>query len=1064
MLSCLCVTSGGCIEQTPSHASSESSRCVRSNSFHFLQPAADLRDYEVVTMAASAPGGSEAQEDTTPGDVLVYTLEDLTNQDFKRFKNKLSDFSYQGGKRVPRGRLEHEDCVAVKDILIDFYGDRTALEVTVQVLKAIGLKGIANRLVEHVQTDMQLLRISSDECLKECREDYMHLLKNNYSTFEERNARLGEVVSLQSRYTRLLIIKQHRNEVAREHEIRSSGRRHLQIMDNRSSHEYSPTDINLLFSPDEHRVVPKIVVLQGPAGIGKTMTSHKIMLDWASGDLWKEKFNFMFYLNCRELNTITTNISLAKLLCQVCHLDYEQGLVMSIFRKPEELLFVIDGFDELACSIEKKTSICEDPFQEVPIKILLNSLLRKRVLRDCSIIITTRPFSLMNLRELIRRPRYVEILGFTGNDRQKFCYNFFKDSYQANLALSIIMDNDTIFTMCAVPITCWIVCTIIKQKIEKGVDVVNNCNTTTSIYLLYLKSLIKYHTTGSNQVITCVKKLCALANEGVWDQKILFEEEDVQRHGLSLSDEESAFLIQNIFVQDVDIKTCYSFIHLSVQEFFAALYYVLVDDSERQLVCTADKCTTVSQLLKTSEANPHLDLTVQFLFGLAGDIHLTRKCLGCPISFNEKSVLEMWLRNIGFSHSCKIFRLLYETQDGNWVERVMSLFPNIDIKSRDYEYRLSDMDYRTLSYCLKNSLIKHKIKLTRCVIRPKAQSILAAPLQKYSKLWFIYCSFPDQEDNEQKSRDKSSISNLFTSHCGIKTLVMRKCGLTSSCCEELLSVISTNRSLIRIDLSGNNLLDSGINILYVALRRRSCTIQELKLEKCGLTSSSCGYLCSVIRNPSLITLDLSRNDLQDPGIKCLCRALGHNRCSLQNLRLNKCDLTSFSCGDLCSIITNRSLISLDLASNNLQDIGIRRLCEGLKNPDCTLQELRLKKCNLTYSCCYEIRSAIAANHSLITLDLSFNNLMDTGIKLLCEELRSPSCTLRELWLEQCGLTSHCYEDLKSVITTNLHLTTLHLSTDNLRNMKRQFQGLKRPTASTLELRVNFGPETIIFSQ
>ncbi|XP_018424875.1 PREDICTED: NACHT, LRR and PYD domains-containing protein 3-like [Nanorana parkeri] len=1007
-------------------------------------------------MAALTTGDAEAPEGRTPGDVIYDALEHLTSGEFKRFKNKLSDFSYQGGSSIPRGRLEHEDRIAVKDILVNVYGAMTALDVMLQVLKAIGFRGIAERLVKSIQTDLQLLQISPEKCLEEYREHYIDHLKSKYSTFEERNARIGEVVSLQSRYTRLLIIKKHRNEVEREHEIRSCGRRHLQIMDNRSSHEYLPTDIDLLFSPDEHKVVPRTVVLQGPAGIGKTMTSQKIMLDWASGNLWQEMFSFVFYLNCRKLNAITKNISLAKLLCQVCHLNYEQGLLNSIFKEPEKLLFVIDGFDEYKCSVEMRAEVCENPFQEVPKQILLNSFLRKRMLGGCSLIITTRPFLLMNLQQLVKHPRYVEILGFTGNDRQEYCYNFFKDKGHANLALSVIMDNDTIFTMCAVPITCWIVCTVIKQKIERGVHVVNNCNTTTSIYLLYLKSLL---TTGSNQVITCIKKLCALANEGVWNQKILFEEEDVQRHGLSLLDEESAFLIQNIFLQDIDIRTCYSFIHLSIQEFFAALYYVLVDESERHITYAANEhaaCSeiwTLSQLLKTSVGKLHLELTVQFLFGLVGDIHQTRRCLGCPLSFNEISVLETWLKNLGFSHSCRIFRLLYETDDANLIERTMSRFSHIDIKSRDYEYRLSDMDYRTLAHCL---IIAAFLTMNKNIKTDAASLISLHPIVEYKNLSKnrSLIKLDLSENNLQDSGINLLHPELKHRSCNIQELRLRNCGLTSLSCEDLCSVIAKNRSLIKLDLSENNLQDSGINLLHPELKHRSCNIQELRLEKCGLTSSSCGFLCSVLRNPSLITLDLSSNDLQDSGIKCLSKILGHVRCSLQNLRLNKCGLSSFSCGGLSSvIITNRYLTTLDLANNNLQDIGIRRLCEGLKHADCTLQELRLNKCNLTYSCCYEIRSAIAANHSLIKLCLSYNNLMDSGIKLLCEVLRSPGCTLRELRLEQCGLTSHCYDDLKSVIKTNLFLTTLHLNTDNIKSMRKEFQNLKRPPAAKLDLRI-----------
>ncbi|XP_063819434.1 NACHT, LRR and PYD domains-containing protein 3-like [Pseudophryne corroboree] len=95
-----------------------------------------------------------------------------------------------------------------------------------------------------------------------------------------------------------------------------------------------------------------------------------------------------------------------------------------------------------------------------------------------------------------------------------------------------------------------------------------------------------------------------------------------------------------------------------------------------------------------------------------------------------------------------------------------------------------------------------------------------------------------------------------------------RCGLTSSCCDDLRSVITTNRSLTTLDLSGNALWDSGIKLLCEGLRHPACALQDVRLQDCGLTPSCCDDLLSVITtNRTLTRLVLSENDLQDCAAK-----------------------------------------------------------------------------------------------------------------------------------------------------------------------------------------------------
>ncbi|KAM4687178.1 NACHT, LRR and PYD domains-containing protein 12-like, partial [Rhinophrynus dorsalis] len=855
-----------------------------------LQPA----DQSSPWQPRSPPGSSSGAEGPgirTAQDLLLDCLEDITGREFKRFKDKLSDFSYGDKRPIPRGKLEHADPVDTKNHLIYYYGEKGALEVTIRVFTAIGLMGPARRLQEE-KKQMYYRRM------------YMNWVKEKYQLMVETNSCPGDIVHLKSRYTTLLQINKHRNEEEREHEITATGRRHVQIMANRSTQKYSPTTVQTLFDPDERGISPRTVVLAGPAGIGKTLTSQKIMLDWSSGDLYKDRFNYVFYISCREINNITGKMSIARFLSEKCQPTCPPNQIQCILRDPSKLLFIIDGLDELKWSHNEESEVCKDPSQETRKEIILNSLFRKQVLEEASLIITTRPFTLEKLIHNIEKPRYVEILGFTEENREQFFYHFFEMKEQAEMALNVVKDNETLFTMCSVPVICWIVCIVMKQQMGRNLKKINS-KTSTSLYMLYLKGLLNFHGPGPNRSVKAsLMKLCALAKEGIWDRKILFEEEDLSKHGLTVSDIKSLFLNENIFVKDIETYTSYSFIHLSVQEFLAALYYVLSEGTKfwHVLENFRNQRDVQTLLEKCDSGHQHLSLTVRFLFGLCSEqqINATKNVFGCEVRQKTKSALKQWLKGNKFISDEERLNCLFETQDEEFVRRMMSHFLHLRIIG-------SSVSPTALSYCLMNSTSHHTIDLFGYRMDRKLQDIVFPALNRCTKIELQYC------------------------------------GLTSDICEDLRSVIITNRSLTRLDLSNNKLQDSGVKHLCDGLRHPDCNLQQLRLDWCGLTSVICEDLRSVIiTNRSLTRLDLSRNDLQDSGVKRLCDGLRHPDCNLQELGLELCDLTSDISDDLRSvIITNRSLTRLDLSrNNNLQESGVKLLCDGLRHQDSTLQQLR----------------------------------------------------------------------------------------------------------------------------
>ncbi|KAK5934777.1 hypothetical protein CgunFtcFv8_020202 [Champsocephalus gunnari] len=179
------------------------------------------------------------------------------------------------------------------------------------------------------------------------------------------------------------------------------------------------------------------------------------------------------------------------------------------------------------------------------------------------------------------------------------------------------------------------------------------------------------------------------------------------------------------------------------------------------------------------------------------------------------------------------------------------------------------------------------------------------------------------------------------------------------------------------------------------------------LSDCKLSERSCAALSSVLssQSSSLRDLDLSHNDLQDSGVKNLCAGLQSPLCELETLRLSGCKLSERSCAALSSVLSSQSsrLRELDLSHNDLQDSGVKNLCAGLESPLCELETLRLSRCLVTNKGCASLISALFSNPShLRELDLSFNHPGDSGVKMLSLLLEDPLYRLETLRTDHCG--------------------------------------------------------------
>ncbi|XP_044226071.1 NLR family CARD domain-containing protein 3-like [Thunnus albacares] len=827
------------------------------------RPSAD----QIVDQESSeVPSGQSAQQHQTHLDSIFMLLEEniftFVKTELKKMQKVLSpDYpECLESQREDEEMLEGEEEEQRRSSRDAF------LKITLHFLRRMKQEELADRLQSKTPAPVGQRELKSN-------------LQKKFQCVFEGIAKAGNPTLLNQIYTELYITEGRTAEINDEHEVRQ-----IEMASRKPDRPETTIRQEDIFKASPGRDEPiRTVMTKGVAGIGKTVLTQKFTLDWAE-DKTNKDIQFTFPITFRELNVLKEK---KYSLVELVHHFFTETKEAGICRFEEfQVVFIFDGLDECRLPLDfHNTKVLTDVTKSTSVDVLLTNLIRGKLLPSARLWITTRPAAANQIPPWCV-DMVTEVRGFTDPQKEEYFRKRFRDKKQASTIISHIKTSRSLHIMCHIPVFCWITATVLEDllKSREGGKLPKTL-TEMYIHFLVVQSKLKnvkydggaetdpHWSPDSRKMIESLGKL---AFEQLQKGNLIFYESDLRECGIDIT---AASVYSGVFTQVFKEERglyqdkVFCFVHLSVQEFLAALHVHLTftisglnllaeQQTTSQKSETKQKYTephfyqsAVDETLKSP--NGHLDLFLRFLLGLSlqtnqtllrglltqtGSSSLTNKE---TVKYIKKKISE----DLSAERSINLFHCLNELNDHSLVEEIQQYLRSGSLSTDE----LSPAQWSALVFILLSS----------------EKDLDVFDLKKYSA-------------------SEEALLRLLPVVKASNKALLSGCNLSERSCAALSSVLSSQSSSLKgLDMSNNNLQSSGVKQLSAGLESPHCALETLRLSGCLITEEGCASLALALSsNPShLKELDLTNNNLQSSGVKQLSAGLESPHCALETLRL-----------------------------------------------------------------------------------------------------------------------------------------------------------------------------------
>ncbi|XP_072514015.1 NLR family CARD domain-containing protein 3-like [Salminus brasiliensis] len=802
-------------------------------------------------------------------DHLLATLEELSTEDFRKLKWNLRQGG-EGFSKIPISTLEHADRCGTVDVMVKTYGHSKAVDVTLTILKKIYQNQLAEELRSKIPKGSADSPDSTHDSKRQTESQKLKTkLKRKYATLTEGTGAKRRRVNLNDVYTNLYAVKDWTGGVSTEHEVV-----HSEAESWRCSGEETSVLLRNLFQSESK------VLTVGIAGVGKTVAVQKFVLDWAEGD-YNQDVDFVFYIPFRELNLITDEERSFKELLLYFHPELQHLKDTGIFDDQCRALFIFDGLDEFRVPLNFRQKIVSDVEEKAKIDVLITNLVKGHLLPTALIWITSRPATADQI-PLDSIDLVTELRGFSDSQKLEYFKKRLPDK-KAGRLIDHVKECRSLHIMCHMPIFCWMMTAVLQRHLERK-ESKEIPRTLTEMYTNFLLvqanlKIDKYDESCERDTGKLLKsnkdvilQLAELAFKQLVEGNVVFYKEDLQDCRINTSKRSvysgicSEFLLEESFLYQ---RKVYCFVHLSFQEFLAAVFvfHCYVSKNMKPLHIFQKWSEDVSLdelLLKVVETSlwsqtGRYDLFLRFLLGIS--LESNQRLLQGLLTHVERSAESI-------STTVQFIKQQIQSEDLP-TDRSINLFLCL-LEMDDWSFYSESREFLRSA---KRS--EEKLKTARC-------SAIAYALQMSGDVL-------DEFDPNKYNASVEGCRRLIPAVGNCRTALLACCGLTEHCCDGLASVLQkVNSPLRELDLTNNDLRDSGVQLLSAALESPHCKLEILRLSACMVTGKGCSSLAAALSSghSTLRELDLSYNHPGEAGTRALSDLQEDHSCRLEKVYMD----------------------------------------------------------------------------------------------------------------------------------------------------------------------------------